>query len=70
VVGGEVVAAVVVGVVVAVVVGVVDGGDLGVSVSSATASWNASTVSAPTTPSAVTPRSVYSWVTAAFVSDP
>jgi hypothetical protein len=52
-----VVAAVVV-VVVAVVVAVVI---VGASVPSATALLNASTVSAPTSPSAVTPRSVWSF---------
>ena len=43
---------------------------VGVRVPSATASWNASTVSEPTTPSGVTPRSVWSFATASFVSCP
>jgi hypothetical protein len=65
-----VVLVVVAGVVVVVVVEVVVVELAGLRVPSATALWNASTVAGPTRPSAVTPRSVWSFVTAAFVASP
>ena len=62
----SVVVAVEVGVVVVVVVVVVE--LTGLRVPSATALWNTSMVSGPTRPSAVTPRSVWSFATAVFVA--